>query len=175
MPIGLETDRKQAEYCFESALGTGNSLSSAARWVSSAKSSVSSFGTQILGWEELTELSPQNSVRSNKLTEFGVWNRTLRNRIQPVSEQRTCNRQCRTPTPNSPKCTNLTFCVFAQQKQFTQFFFFQGFRAVSLYFLWKTEKRHNFVNLGVWGVGVPSIRHPMRKKKPSPASNSKFG
>ena len=38
------------------------------------------FGTQMIGWEELTELSPLNSVRAEKLTEFGVWNRTLRNR-----------------------------------------------------------------------------------------------
>ena len=44
------------------------------------------FVTQIIGWEELTEFSPRNSVRAIKLTEFGVWNRTLRNRIRPVSE-----------------------------------------------------------------------------------------
>ena len=42
--------------------------------------------TQIIGWEELTDFSPRNSVRAKKLTEFGVWNRTLRNRIRPVSE-----------------------------------------------------------------------------------------
>ena len=35
---------------------------------------------------ELTELAPQNSVSPEKLTEFGVWNRTLRNRVRPVSE-----------------------------------------------------------------------------------------
>ena len=49
------------------------------------------------GWEELTvcELAPRNpgrnSVSPKKLTEFGVWNRTPRNRIRPVSEeQRAC-------------------------------------------------------------------------------------
>ena len=46
------------------------------------------FATQIIGWEELTEFAPRNSVRAKKLTEFGVWNRTLRNRIRPVSEKR---------------------------------------------------------------------------------------
>ena len=45
------------------------------------------FGTQIIGWEELTEFAPRNSVSAKKLTEFGVWNRTPRNRIRPVSEQ----------------------------------------------------------------------------------------
>ena len=38
-------------------------------------------GTQGVGCKELTELSPQNSVRARKLSEFGVWNR-----IRPVSE-----------------------------------------------------------------------------------------
>ena len=47
------------------------------RWVRS--------DTQIIGWEELTELSPWSSVRGKKLTELGVWNRTLRNRTRPVS------------------------------------------------------------------------------------------
>ena len=46
------------------------------------------FRTQIIGWEELTEFAPRNSVSPQKLTEFGVWNRTLRNRIRPVSERR---------------------------------------------------------------------------------------
>ena len=41
------------------------------------------FFTQIIGWEELIELSPWNSARAKKLAEFGVWNRTLRNRIRP--------------------------------------------------------------------------------------------
>ena len=44
------------------------------------------FGPQILGWKELSEFAPRNSVSPKKLTEFGVWNRTPRNRIQPVSE-----------------------------------------------------------------------------------------
>ena len=38
------------------------------------------FVAQIVGRDELTKLSPRNSVRAKKLTEFGVWNRTLRNR-----------------------------------------------------------------------------------------------
>ena len=42
--------------------------------------------TQIIGWKELTEFAPRNSVSPEKLTEFGVWNRTLRNRIRPVSD-----------------------------------------------------------------------------------------
>ena len=46
------------------------------------------FGTQIIGWEELTEFAPRNSVSPEKLTEFGVWSRTPRNRIRPVSEFR---------------------------------------------------------------------------------------
>ena len=33
------------------------------------------FVTPIIGWEELTEFSPRNSVRAKKLTEFDVWNR----------------------------------------------------------------------------------------------------
>ena len=44
------------------------------------------FGTETIGWEELTEFSPRNSVRAKKLTKFGVWNRALRNRVRPVSE-----------------------------------------------------------------------------------------
>ena len=56
------------------------------------------FGTQIIGWEELTEFSPRNSVSPKKLTEFGVWNRTPRNRIRPVSE----NRRNRKPEPLEP-------------------------------------------------------------------------
>ena len=55
------------------------------RWVL-RKTRWDRFGTQIIGWEELTELSSQNSLRAKKLTEFGVRNRTLRNRIRPVSE-----------------------------------------------------------------------------------------
>ena len=42
--------------------------------------------TQIIGWKELTEFAPRNSVSPQKLTELGVWNRTPRNRIRPVSE-----------------------------------------------------------------------------------------
>ena len=47
------------EYCFRTA-------------VSSGKKTVSSLGTQIRGWEELTELCPGNSVRAQKLAELGV-------------------------------------------------------------------------------------------------------
>ena len=39
----------------------------------------------MIGWEDLAEFSPRSSVRAKKLTEFGVWNRTPRNRIRPVS------------------------------------------------------------------------------------------
>ena len=45
--------------------------------------------TQIIGWKELTEFASRNSVSPKKLTEFGVWNRTPRNRIRPVSDKRT--------------------------------------------------------------------------------------
>ena len=44
------------------------------------------FGPQIIGWKELSEFAPRNSVSPKKLTEFGVWNRTPRNRIRPVSD-----------------------------------------------------------------------------------------
>ena len=43
------------------------------------------FGPQIIGWKELSEFAPRNSVSPKKLTELGVWNRTPRNRIRPVS------------------------------------------------------------------------------------------
>ena len=43
-------------------------------------------GTQMIGWEELAEFSPQRLVRVKKLTEFGVWNRALRNCVRPVSD-----------------------------------------------------------------------------------------
>ena len=54
------------------------------------------FDTQIIGREELAEFAPRNSVSPKKLTEFGVWNRALRNRIRPVSDflkTRTWNRK----------------------------------------------------------------------------------
>ena len=51
--------------------------------MSSAQNSVSSLWHTIIGSEELTEFSGRNSVSRKKLTEFGVWNRTLRNRIRP--------------------------------------------------------------------------------------------
>ena len=54
------------EYCF----GREKSLSS-------ANISVSSLWQTIIGWEELAEFSCGNSVRATKLTQFGVWSRTL--------------------------------------------------------------------------------------------------
>ena len=60
--------RKRAEYCFEGTVSEKRthwaSLSSAANSVSSATNSVSSR----LGWEELTEVAPRNSVSPEKLT-----------------------------------------------------------------------------------------------------------
>ena len=41
--------------------------------------------TPKIGWEELTDFSPRNSVRAKKLTELDARNRILRNRIRPVS------------------------------------------------------------------------------------------
>ena len=67
--------RELTEFCGE--LGE---FCKKARWVR--------FSTQIIAWEELTELSPRNSVRAEKLTELGVWNRALRNRARSVSECR---------------------------------------------------------------------------------------
>ena len=40
----------------------------------------------MIGREELTELSPRNAVRAKKLTELPVSDRTLRNRILPVTD-----------------------------------------------------------------------------------------
>ena len=45
------------------------------------------FGTQIGGWEELTELSAWSSVRAKKLIEFGARSRALWNRIRAMSEK----------------------------------------------------------------------------------------
>ena len=71
------------EYCF----GGENSLSSAANSVSSARNSVSSL------WHINNSLGGTHWVRSPELSEprkthweFGVWNRTLRNCIRPVSD-----------------------------------------------------------------------------------------
>ena len=68
--FGEENSLSLTEFCCR--LGE---LCKKTRWVC--------FCTQIIGREELTEFSPRNSVRSKKLTEFGVWNRTLRNCIRP--------------------------------------------------------------------------------------------
>ena len=81
--------RERAEYCSESTVSEERThwVRRQTRWVL-RKTRWVRFGTQIIGWKELTEFSPRNSVRPKKLTEFGVWNRTLRNRIRPVSEFR---------------------------------------------------------------------------------------
>ena len=83
---------KRAEYCFESTVSEERThwVLRKTRWVLS-KTRWVRFGTKIIGWEELTEFAPRNSVRAKKLTEFGVWNRTLRNRIRPVSDLHRCN------------------------------------------------------------------------------------
>ena len=82
--------RKRAEYCFESTVSEKRthwaSLSSAANSVSSARNSVSSL------WHTNNRLRGTHWVRSPELSEprkthwFGVWNRTPRNRIRPVSD-----------------------------------------------------------------------------------------
>ena len=87
--------RKRAEYCFESTvsekeLTEPHWVLRQARWVL-RKTRWVRFGTQIIGWEELTEFAPRNSVSPEKLTELGVWKRTLRNRIRPVSDLKTEN------------------------------------------------------------------------------------
>ena len=83
--------RKRAEYCFESTVSEKTthwaSLSFGANSVSSAKKTRwARFGTRIIGWKELTEFAPRNSVSPEKLTELSVWNRAPRNRIRPVSD-----------------------------------------------------------------------------------------
>ena len=83
--ICVDIFRKRAEHCSRVLLrkreltelcGKLGEFRRKARWGRS--------GLQIKGWEELTELSPRNSTRSKKLTEFGVWSRP-RNRIRPIS------------------------------------------------------------------------------------------
>ena len=66
--------RKRAELCFESILseerphwvlwGTRRALRKK-RWVLRKRTRWVRFGTQIIGWEELAEFSPRNSVRAN--------------------------------------------------------------------------------------------------------------
>ena len=77
--------RKRADNCCESTakFGEENSLSLTEFY---GKLGEFCFGTQIIGWEELTEFDPRSSVRAEKLTELSVWNHTLRNRIRPVSD-----------------------------------------------------------------------------------------
>ena len=79
--------RKRAEYCFESTVSEKRThwVLRQTRWVL-RKTRWVRFGTQIIGWEELTEFSGRNSVSPEKLTELGVWNRTPRNRVRPISD-----------------------------------------------------------------------------------------
>ena len=80
---------KQVEYCCESTvLGKWTHwVLQQARWVL-RKTRWVRFGTQIIGWEELAELSPCNCRwGAKKFTEFGVWSHALRNRIGPVSKK----------------------------------------------------------------------------------------
>ena len=69
--------RKRAEYCFRGE----NSLNSAANSVSCARNSVSSLWYTNNRLNRTPELS-----EGQKLTELGVWNRTIQNPIRPVSE-----------------------------------------------------------------------------------------
>ena len=62
------------EYCF----GEEDSLSLTEFWAK--------LGEFCEKLGEFTEFSPWSSLRAKMLTEFGVWNPALRNRIQPVSE-----------------------------------------------------------------------------------------
>ena len=58
-----------------------------ARWVFARKATRwDRFGAQNEGREELTELLPRSSVSTEKLTELGVWNRALWNRMRAVSD-----------------------------------------------------------------------------------------
>ena len=77
----------RAEYCFESTVSEKRThwVLRQTRWVL-RKTRWVRFGTQIIGREELTEFAPRNSMNPKKLTKFCVWNRTLRNRIRPVSD-----------------------------------------------------------------------------------------
>ena len=59
------------------------------------------FCTEIRGCVELTELSARNSARAKKLTELGVWNRTLRDNIRPSLIKEGTNRSISTKT-NTP-------------------------------------------------------------------------
>ena len=79
--------RKRAEYCFESTVSEERThwVLRQTWWVL-RKAWWVRFGTETIGWEELTEFAPRNSVSPEKLTEFGAWNRTPRNRIRSVSE-----------------------------------------------------------------------------------------
>ena len=84
---GLQQYRERAGYCFDSTVSEQRThwVLRQTRWVLRETRWVRVY-TQTIGWKELTELAPQNSVSPEKLTEFGVWNRTLRNRIRPVPD-----------------------------------------------------------------------------------------
>ena len=83
---------KWAEQCFKNTVSEKRPhWSSAPNSVSSAGNSVSSLWHKynyfkIIGWEELNELSPQNSVRAKTLTEL-----CARNRIRRVSNAALAN------------------------------------------------------------------------------------
>ena len=86
--------RKRAEYCFESTVSEERThwVLRQTRWVLRETRWVRVY-TQIIGWKELTELAPRNSVSPEKLTEFGVWSRTPRNRIRPVPDNESYERE----------------------------------------------------------------------------------
>ena len=86
-------DGKRVEYCFESTVSEERAhwVLRQTRWVL-RKTRWVCIWTQ-KNWEELTELSPRNSARAKKLTELGVWNRTLRNNIRPVYDRNTSTSQ----------------------------------------------------------------------------------
>ena len=79
--------RNRAECCFESTVSEERThwVLRQTRWVLPETRWVW-ICTQVIGWKELTEFAPRNSVSPKKLTELGVWNRTPRNRIRPVSD-----------------------------------------------------------------------------------------
>ena len=85
--VDFSISRKRAEYCFESTVSEMRTQLTEPHWVLRQtrwvlrKARWVRFGTQIKGWEELTEFAPRNSVSPKKLTEFGIWNRTLRKTV----------------------------------------------------------------------------------------------
>ena len=70
--------RERAEYCFESTVSEERThwVLRQTRWVL-RKTRWVRFGTQIIGWEELTELAPRNSVSPEKLSLSSVFETVL--------------------------------------------------------------------------------------------------